>query len=95
MKIIRDGKEFELTLSEMIQAHKEYEFDCMVEDVRSQYEDGDYGVELSEEQIEEIAMFAIKNVSKNDGYFDAYWMSVENTLNNYIDDLYTDEEDDE
>lgn len=95
MNIIRDGKEFELTFSEMIQAHKEYEFDCMVEDVRSKYEDGDYGVELSEEQIEEIAMFAIKNVSKNDSYFDAYWMSVENTLDNYIDDLYTDEEDDE
>lgn len=95
MKIIRDGKEFELTFSEMIQAHKEYEFDCMVEDVESKYEEGDYGVELTEAQIKEIAMFAINNVSKNDMYFDAYWMSIENTLDNYINDLYTNEEDDE
>lgn len=95
MKIIRDGKEFELTSSEMIRAYKEYELDCMIEDVRSKYEEGDYGVELTEDQIEEIAMFAVNNVSKNDSYFEAYWMSVEYTLNNYIDDLYTDEEDDE
>lgn len=95
MKIIRDGKEFELTFSEMIRAYKEYELDCMIEDVRSKYEEGDYGVELTEDQIKKIAMFALHNLSKNDRYFEAYWMSVENTLDNYIDDLYTDEEDDE
>lgn len=90
MKITRDGKEFELTFSEMIQAHEEYEFDCMVEDVRSKYEDDDYGVELSEEQIKKVAMFAANNLSKNDSYFEAYWMSVEYTLNNYINNLLTD-----
>lgn len=92
MKIYRDGKEYELTFSEMIQANEEYKIDCMIEDVKSKYEEGDYDVELSEEQIEEVAMFAVNNLSKNDSYFDAYWMSVEYTLDDYIDNLPVDEE---
>lgn len=95
MKIYRDGKEYELTFSEMIQANEEYRLDCMIEDVRSKYEEGDYDVELSEEQIEEAAMFAVNNLSKNDSYFEAYWMSVEYTLDDYIDNLPADEEEDE
>ena len=95
MKIYRDGKEFELTFSEMIQAHEEYKLDCMIEDVRSKYEEGDYDVELSEEQIEEVAMFAVNSLSKNDSYFEAYWMSVEYTLDDYIDNLPVDEEEDD
>lgn len=95
MKIYRDGKEFELTFSEMIQAHEEYELDCMVEDVRSKYEEGDYDVELSEDDISEVAGFALHNLSKNDSYFEAYWMSVEYTLYNYIRNLPTGEEEDE
>lgn len=95
MKIYRDGKEFELTFSEMIQAYEEYKFDCMIEDVKSQYAQGEYDVELTEEQIEEIAMFAVNNLSKNDSYFEAYWMSVEHTLDDYIDDLPVDEEEED
>lgn len=51
MKIYRDGKEFELTFSEMIRANEEYKLDCMIADVKNQYEQGEYDVELSEEQI--------------------------------------------
>ena len=94
MKIFRDGKEFELTFSEMIQAHEEYEFDCMVEDVRGKYKEGEYDVELTDKQIEEIASFALRAVSRNDSYFEAYWMSVEYTLNDYISNLHIDEEED-
>lgn len=95
MKIIRDGKEYELTFSEMVQANEEYEFNCMVEDVRSQYEGGNYGVELTEDDISAVASFALHNLSKNDSYFDAYWMSVQYTLDNYIDNLPVDEEEEE
>ena len=95
MKIYRDGKEFELTFSEMIQAHEEYEFDCMIEDVKEQYENGEYDVELTEAQIEEVASLALKTVSRNDSYFEAYWMSVAYTLNDYINNLPVDEEEDE
>lgn len=95
MKIIRDGKEFELTFSELIQAHEEYEFDCMVEDVKDQYEQGEYEVELTEEQFREIASFALRTVNRNDSYFEAYWMSVNYTLDDYIDNLPVEEEEDD
>lgn len=93
MKIIRDGKEYELTFSEMMQAHEEYELDCMIEDVRGVYEQGDCNVDLSEEQIKEIAREALRTLSKNDSYYEAYWLSVEYTFDNYIDKLPAEEED--
>lgn len=92
MKIFRNGEAFELTFSELIQAHEEYKLDCMIEDVKDRYAQGEYEVDLSEEQIEEIAMFAVHNLGKNDNYFEAYWTSVEYTLDNYIDNLPVDEE---
>jgi hypothetical protein len=95
MKIIRDGKEFELTFSELIQAQEEYELDCMIEDVKDRYAQGEYEVDLSDEQIKEVARLALRNVNRNDSYFEAYWMSVEYTLDDYIDNLPVDEEEDE
>lgn len=92
MKIIRDGKEFELTFSELMSAHKEYELDCMIEDVKSQYAQDEYDVELTDKQIEEVAILALHNLGKNDSYFESYWMSVEYTLNDYINNLPTTEE---
>ena len=94
MKIYRDGKEFELTFSEMIQAHEEYELDCMVEDVKSVLASGCIDVELSEDDISTVASFALHDLSKNSGYYDTYWMSVEYTLDNYIDNMDTNEEED-
>ena len=90
MKIIRDGKEFELTFSEMMNAHEEYEFDCMVEDVKSILDSGTRDVELSEEQIRKVAGDALHNIGKNDSYYEAYWMSVEYTIDDYIDNLQVD-----
>lgn len=95
MKIYRDGKEFELTFSELMRAHEEYELDGMIEDVKSTYTQGEYEVDLSEEQIGEIAMFALHNLGRNDGYMESYWMSVQYTLEDYIDNLSVDEEEDE
>lgn len=92
MKIIRDGKEFELTFQEIIQAHQEYEFGCMVEDIKDAYEQGEYEVELSEKQIQEIASYALHRLNKNDNYFEAYWDSVNYTLEQYIDELDNKEE---
>lgn len=95
MKIYRDGKEYELTFSEMIQAHEEYEFDCMVEDIDGIMESGTRDVELSTEQINEVASLALHNLGKNDSYFEAYWTSVEYTLDDYIDNLPIDEEEED
>lgn len=95
MKIYRDGKEFELTFSEMMQAHEEYEFDCMIEDVKGQYAQGEYDVDLSDKQIEAVASSALHNLGKNDSYYEAYWMTVQYTLDDYIDNLPIDEEEDD
>ena len=95
MKIYRDDKEYELTFSEMVQANEEYKLDCMIEDIKEQYENGEYNVELTEEQFEEVARFALRTVSKNDSYYETYWMSVEYTLNDYIDNLPVGEEEDD
>lgn len=95
MKIYRDGKEFELTFSELMSAHEEYELDCMIEDVKSQYERDGYDVELTEKQIEKVASLALHNLGKNDSYFESYWMSVEYTLGDYINSLPTDAEEEE
>lgn len=92
MIIYRDGQAIELTFSEMIRAHEEYEFDCMIQDVKSIYEQGEYDVELSEEDIGEIASFALHNLSKNDGYYDSYWGSVQYTLDNFVDNMPVEDE---
>ena len=87
MKIIRDGKEFELTFRELVQAHDEYEFDCIIDDVKRILESGTRVVELSEKQFEEVASRALHDLGDNDGYYEAYWISVEYTLDDYIDNL--------
>lgn len=95
MKIYRDGKEYELTFSELMSAHEEYELDCMIEDVKNQYERDGYDVGLTDEQIKEVASLALHNLGKNDSYFESYWMSVEYTLGDYINSLPTAEEEDD
>ena len=91
MKIKRvvngEEMEFELTDSELIQAHEEYELDCAIYDVISICEDNEYETKLSDEQLKEVAALALHNISKNDGYYESYWMSFEYTLEQYIDDL--------
>lgn len=94
MKIYRDGKEYELTFNEMIRANEEYKLDCMIQDVKSVLESGTRDIELSDEQIKEVAAYAVHNLGKNDSYYEAYWMSVEYTLDDYIDNLPVDTEED-
>ena len=94
MKIFRNGEAFELTFTEIIQAHEEYEFECAIEDVKGILNSGTRNIKLSEEQINEVAGLALHNLGKNDSYYEAYWMSVEYTLDDYIDNLPVNEEED-
>ena len=94
MKIFRNGEAFELTFTEIIQAHEEYEFECAIEDVKGILNSGTRNIKLSEEQINEVAGLALHNLGKNDSYYESYWMSVEYTLDDYIDNLPVDEEED-
>lgn len=92
MKIYRNGEAFELTFTEIIQAHEEYEFECAIEDVRGILKSGTRDVKLSDEQINEVASLALHNLTKNDSYYESYWMSVEYTLDEYINNLPTEED---
>lgn len=85
MKIIRNGQEYELTTSELIEAHNEYELSCMKADVRSlliQYPDLKFVPR--NKQLTEIAENAIHNLTKDDGYYDSYWGSVSCTIDNWL-----------
>ena len=84
MKITRNGQEIELTAYELTKAHQEYELENMIEDVKGLYEQKLSVPELDDADFEIIAERALHNLSKDDGYFDAYWNSVEYTLNCYI-----------
>lgn len=82
MKIDRNGQQFELTFSELMAAHDEYKIACMIADINeSLSQDPNYSdIELSDEQIRDIAENAIHNLSKNENYSEAYWDSVSCTL---------------
>lgn len=94
MKIYRDGEAFELTFGEIIQAHEEYEHHCAIEDVESILESGAREVELSSDQISEVASLALRRLNKNDNYFESYWMTIEDEIDDYINNLPSNEEED-
>jgi hypothetical protein len=87
MKITRGWTEFELTPAELMQAHQEYELECMIEDVRDRWVHSEHDCTLSDEQIKEIAQRVLRNLSRNDSYFESYWMTVEYTLDDYIENM--------
>lgn len=87
MKITRGWKEFELTPAELMQAHEEYELECMMEDVRDKWVHSEHVCNLTDEQVEEIAQRAMRNLSRNDGYFESYWLTIEYTLDEYVENL--------
>lgn len=89
MKITRNGQEYDLTFSELMAAHDEYMLDCMIADVKESFaQDSDYkDIELSDEQIRDIAENAIHNLSKNENYGEAYRDSVHCTLKDCVNEL--------
>ena len=85
MKIFRNGEAFELTFTEIIQAHEEYELECAMDDIRSLI--GPETPRLSDKQVKEIARLALRNLNKNDSYYESYWLTVEYTLDQYVKDM--------
>ena len=91
MKIIRDGKEFELTMGELMVAYDEYRLENCVEDIKDIYRQSEDEVELTENQIKEIAEQALHNLGKNDSYCESYWMSLQYTFDECVSE-YIEEE---
>jgi hypothetical protein len=82
MKIIRDGKEFELTWQEVRDAHDEWATDCTKEDIQSMAQDME--VEIPEEALDKLAHKLDYVVGNDDGYWDSYWCDVEWVIREYL-----------
>ena len=78
MKIIRNGVEYELTGTEVYDAHEEYEHNCLIEDIKAKAKEME--IDLTDKDIGDIAYLAERNLGKNDGYYEYYWMSIEYAL---------------
>lgn len=87
MTIYRDSNPIELTASELRQASEEYGLQCKMEDVRSEIEqnpDLPITPDFDDTDIQVIAERAENMLSKNDLYYDAYWASVNNAIEEYF-----------
>lgn len=78
MIIIRDGKEIELTDSEIYEAYLECKYEFLKEDIASKAED--MGVELTEDELADYAERVDNALAKNDDYGESYWFVIENVL---------------
>ena len=71
MKIVRDGKEIELTPEEMRAVWEEVENNYRKDDIESRYE-------LPDDKVEEAIELLSRSIDYNDYYWDAYWCMIEN-----------------
>lgn len=81
MKIIRNGKEFELTQEELRKAYEEKHMEYLKEDVTSQLEEDE---NLNDVDIELIAERFEDALGHNDGYWDRYWDTMAYVINEYV-----------
>jgi hypothetical protein len=81
MKIIRDGKEFELTQQELREAYTEKHMEYLREDVASQAESDE--ITLDEGDLDIIADRFENALGKCDGYWDHYWNVMHYVISEY------------
>lgn len=84
MKIIRDGKEFELTHQEVWDAYLEKHTECLKGDVVHQAESNE--VELDESDIAVIAERFENALGKCSSYWDDYWGIMEYVIKEYVEE---------
>jgi len=78
MKIVREGKEIELTWQEMFEASQEYKHGCLIADITEKA--SEMGLKLSYEQFERAGRIVQKSLDNNDGISEYFWMTIENAL---------------
>lgn len=80
MKIIRNGVEYELTGREAYDAHREYERDCWIEDIKAKAEEME--IDLTSADIDEIVNRFEHAYNNNNSLWDSYWRDIEYALEN-------------
>ncbi len=84
MKIYRDGKEIELTAEELRMAYEEKNLEYFAEDVKSSIDGMELEEEFDESDYGELAWRFNKALGRNDSYWDSYWYTLENVIEEYI-----------
>ena len=78
MKIIRNGAEYELTARELYDAHEEYEYNCLIEDIKSKAEEME--INLTDENLDDIAYFAQRAIDRDDYLWESRERDIEYAL---------------
>ena len=89
MKIIRNGREFELTAEEMRQAYEEKQREYYIDDIGNQVREV-YEIEPcaddSNINLWELARRFDLALSNNDSYWDSYWCTMEYGMEEYLEE---------
>lgn len=80
MTIVRNGVEYELTGTELYEAHEEYERDCLIEDIKAKAEE--MGIDLTDKNLDDIAYFAERAIDRNDYLWESRERDIEYALEN-------------
>ena len=75
MKIIRNGVEYELTWNEIFDAHREYERECFIEDIKAKAEEIE--VDLTNRDMDEIVDLAMRSYNNDDYLWESYWNDIQ------------------
>ena len=84
MKIYRDGNEIELTAEELRMAYEEKHLEHFTEDVKNSAESMGLEEKFDESDYDELAWRFDKALGRNDSYWDSYWCTLENVIEEYI-----------
>lgn len=84
MKIYRDGIAIELTAEELRMAYEEKNLEYFTEDAKSSAEGMELEEDFDESDYNELAWRFEKALSRNDSYWDSYWCTMENVIEEYI-----------
>ena len=82
MKIIRNGIEYELIWEELRKAYCFMRLEYNKEDIGNKA--SDLGVDLTEEELEEIAVLVDDYVGDNEHIWDVYWNIIEGAIKEVI-----------
>ena len=75
MKIERNGVEYELTWSEIFDAHKEWERKCFIEDIKVKAEEIE--VDLTNRDMDETVDLAMHSYNNDDYLWESYWNDIQ------------------
>lgn len=83
MKIIRDGKEIELTSTEIEEAYRQKLLEYTIEDVKLHCEQEEI-ISMDDNDYASCAELALNYLEDNERYFDEYWLSVDQAIEDYF-----------